>query len=73
MIASSLAECGNEAIQLRQAIGALFGDTTADFGPYHPNTTPAYDIDGDPSNFSDVELENIHKIWMGVACFKRWR
>ena len=39
------------------------GDTTPTWGPYAPGTTPAYDIDGDPTNFSDQELANIHQIW----------
>ena len=44
------------------------GDVTPNYGDsYHPGTTPAYDIDGDPNNFSAAELDNIHKIWMGVA------
>jgi hypothetical protein len=43
------------------------GDYTPTYGSYHPNTTPAYSIDADVDNFSDAELENIHKIWMGVA------
>ena len=43
------------------------GDTTASYGTYTPGTTPAYDIDGDPTSFSQQELDNIKLIWMGVA------
>jgi len=43
------------------------GDTTADFGPYHPNTTPAYSTDADTDHFSPQELDNIFKIWEGVS------
>jgi hypothetical protein len=43
------------------------GDVTPDWGIYHPGTTPAYDIDGNPDDFSPQELENIHTIWQGVA------
>jgi hypothetical protein len=43
------------------------GDTTASYGPYTPGTTPAYDIDGDPTSFSQQELDNIKLIWMGVS------
>src|SRR5439155_11499772 len=37
------------------------------WGPYSPGTTIAYDIDGDPNNFSAQELDNIHQIWSAVA------
>src|ERR1043166_5539561 len=43
------------------------GDTTATYGNYTPGTTPAYDIDGDPTSFSQQELDNIKSIWMGVS------
>src|SRR3954469_21110286 len=43
------------------------GDNTATYGDYHPGVTPAYSIDADADNFSDAELENIHRIWMGVS------
>ncbi len=43
------------------------GDTTATYGSYTPGTTPAYDIDGDPTTFSQQELDNIKLIWMGVS------
>ena len=43
------------------------GDTTPNYGQYHPGTTPAYDIDGDPTSFSQQELDNIKSIWMGVS------
>lgn len=32
-----------------------------------PGNVPAYDTDGDPSSFSEVELENIHQIYTRVA------
>jgi hypothetical protein len=43
------------------------GDYTPDWLDQHPGTTPAYSTDADTNNFSDEELDNIHKIWMGVA------
>src|SRR5690349_1845838 len=43
------------------------GDFTSDWDGYHPNTTPAYDIDGDPTTFSQTELDNIHQIWARVS------
>src|SRR5436309_2130951 len=43
------------------------GDTTADWGTYHPGTTPAYSTDADTDNFSQEELDNIYKIWQGVS------
>src|SRR5437762_10347225 len=43
------------------------GDVTPTWGPYSPGTTIAYDIDGDPNNFSAQELDNIHQIWSAVA------
>lgn len=43
------------------------GDFTSIWGSYSPGTTPAYDIDGDSSNFSSDELENMRQIYMGVA------
>jgi hypothetical protein len=44
------------------------GDVTDSWGyGYHPGTTPAYDIDGDPTTFSQEELDNIHEIWQRVA------
>src|SRR2546421_2161282 len=43
------------------------GDVTPTFGIYSPGTTIAYDIDGDPANFSAQELDNIHQLWAGVA------
>ena len=33
------------------------------WGGYTNATTPAYDVDGDASSFSDKELQNIEEIW----------
>jgi hypothetical protein len=43
------------------------GDFTAHWGGYSNINTPAYDIDGDPSTFTQTELDNINKIWRYVA------
>jgi hypothetical protein len=43
------------------------GDVTPTWGSYHPGTTPAYDTDGDPTTFSQDELDNIYQIWSGVS------
>jgi hypothetical protein len=43
------------------------GNTNNAWGLYTPGTTPAYDIDGDPTTFSQTELSNIQQIWSGVA------
>ncbi len=43
------------------------GDTTANWGSYHPGTTPAYDTDGDATTFSDAELASIKTIFNRVA------
>lgn len=43
------------------------GDYTATWGRYSPGTTPAYDVDGNPSAFSSTELANIRQIWSHVA------
>lgn len=37
------------------------------WGSYQVPATPAYDVDGDPSTFSDAELARIHEIWARVA------
>src|SRR5262249_39954078 len=34
---------------------------------YHPNQTPAYDIDGHPDSFTQQELDNIYQIWSSVS------
>src|SRR5438045_954509 len=34
---------------------------------YHPNSTPAYDIDNDATSFNATELDVIHKVWQRVA------
>jgi fibronectin type 3 domain-containing protein len=43
------------------------GDFTAHWGGYSNINTPAYDIDGDPTTFTQTELNNITKIWQFVA------
>ena len=43
------------------------GDNTPTWGTYSPGVTPAYDTDGNPTDFSAQELENIRQIWMGVV------
>jgi hypothetical protein len=43
------------------------GDFTASWGSYSNITTPAYDIDSDPTTFSATELSNIQQIWQRVA------
>jgi hypothetical protein len=43
------------------------GETNYDWNGASPGVTPAYDIDGDPTTFSDQELSNIHEIWQRVA------
>lgn len=43
------------------------GDTTTNWGTYHPNTTPAFDTDGDASTFSSSELSAINEIWSRIA------
>ena len=37
------------------------------WGSYTNITTPVYDIDGDPTTFSDAELANIRAVWETVA------
>lgn len=43
------------------------GDFSPVWGPYTPNTTPAYSVDADPGTFSTLELDYIHRIWSAVA------
>lgn len=43
------------------------GDFSVGWGPYTPNTTPAYSVDNDPGTFSTLELDYIHRIWSAVA------
>src|SRR5215831_6823844 len=43
------------------------GDFTPSWGAFSNITTPAYDIDGDPTTFSISEIANIIKIWQYVA------
>ena len=37
------------------------------WGSYSVPATPAYDIDGDPTSFSNQEIANISEIWARVA------
>jgi hypothetical protein len=43
------------------------GNTTTDWGGLVPGTTPAYDVDGNPTSFSQTELDNVHQIWQRVS------
>ncbi|MEX0641712.1 MAG: choice-of-anchor D domain-containing protein, partial [Pirellulales bacterium] len=43
------------------------GHTQASWSDYTNLTTPAYDIDGDPTGFSAEELTRINRIWTRVA------
>lgn len=43
------------------------GDYASIWGAYSPGTTPAYDNDGDPTTFTQGEIDNMHEIWMRVA------
>ena len=43
------------------------GDVTAQWGGLTNITTPAYDVDGDATTFSPIEISNITKIWAYVA------
>jgi serralysin len=43
------------------------GEQNYDWNGYTPGVTPAYDVDGDPTTFSDLELANIHEIWQRVS------
>jgi hypothetical protein len=43
------------------------GDFTSSWGSYSNITTPAFDQDGDPSSFSNQELNAIRTIWSYVA------
>jgi hypothetical protein len=43
------------------------GDFTPSWGAFSNITTPAYDIDGDPTTFTQTELNNITQIWQYVA------
>ena len=45
-----------------------FGGAPAQsWGTYNASATPAYDIDGDPTTFSDAELADIQQIWARVS------
>src|SRR5690348_13724815 len=43
------------------------GAPAESWGDYSAPATPAYDIDRDPTTFSDKELANIREIWARVA------
>ena len=43
------------------------GDYTSSWGAYSPGQTPAYDMDGNPSSFSDAERAAMWEIWARVA------
>src|SRR5882724_12050299 len=43
------------------------GDAATTWSGFNVPITPAYDIDGDPANFSTSELANIQEIWARVA------
>ena len=45
-----------------------FGGASAQsWGTYNASFTPAYDVDGDPTTFSDAELADIQQIWARVS------
>ncbi len=43
------------------------GDTTTNWGGYHPGVTPAMDFDGDNKTFSDAELATMREAWQRVS------
>ena len=43
------------------------GHFEAQWGSYSNVTTPVFDRDGDPTTFSDAELESIYDIWSRVV------
>ena len=43
------------------------GANAQGWGPYNVTQTPAYDLDGDASTFTDGELAGINEIWSRVA------
>jgi hypothetical protein len=43
------------------------GDIARTWGSYSVPATPAYDNDGDPTTFTQTELDNIQRIWARVA------
>ncbi len=43
------------------------GDHEDSWGDFSDITVPAYDLDGDPTTFSSLELDNIQDIWSRVA------
>ncbi len=51
----------------RQLYLDLNGHFEAQWGSYSNITTPVFDQDGDPTTFSDAELESIYDIWSRVT------
>jgi hypothetical protein len=45
----------------------FIGDNTPDWGGYHPGVTPAIDQDGDPTTFTQAELDTIRGAWQAVS------
>jgi hypothetical protein len=45
----------------------FLGAAAMHWGSYNVPTTPAYDVDGDPTTFSPTELANINEIFQRVA------
>lgn len=43
------------------------GDSARTWGDFYATRTPAYDVDGDASTFSDAELVAINEIWERIA------
>jgi hypothetical protein len=43
------------------------GAPATTWGGYQVPNTPAYDLDGDPSTFSDAELNGIREVWSRVS------
>lgn len=64
---SSLPVLNSRAGAAAQLFLDFNGDTTPNWGTYHPNTTPAYDQDDDTTTFTDAELTAINSIWARVA------
>ena len=63
---------GVPALSSSPAAGAVLyldfdGDSASTWGSYSVPQTPAYDRDGDPSTFSDGELDAIRNVWARVA------
>src|SRR4051812_22747989 len=43
------------------------GDITAVWGGFNPGATPAFDVDSDPTTFSETEISDIEDIFARVA------